>query len=58
MDEVVGGDDNVPDPAEVKAAEERVTDEAKSIGRDLPEELQEQLARLACLDPLAVIISS
>ena len=73
MDEVVGVDDNVPDPEEVKAAkevkaaEERVAEadaesttdtagsnEVKSGATDLRAELQEQLARLACLDPLAV----
>ena len=71
MDEVVGVDDNIPDPEGVKAAEERVTEadaesttaatsnelhcnEAKIDATDLPAELQEQLARLARLDPLAV----
>ena len=66
MDEVVDVDDNVPDPEEVKAAEERVAEadgesttdagsnEVKSDAADLRAELQEQLARLACLDPLAV----
>ena len=52
---------------EVKAAEERVAEadaesitpaagsnEVKSDAADLRAELQEQLARLACLDPLAV----
>ena len=65
MDEVIGAED----PEEVKAAKERVieagaecTAEAKKDVTDLHEtkkedisaELQEQLARLACLDPLAV----
>ena len=74
MDEVVGVEDNAPDPEEVKAAkevkaaEERVAEadtestsdaaagsnEVKSDAADLRAELQEQLARLACLVPLAV----
>ena len=60
MDETVAGDDGVPDSEEVKAAEERVTEadtesnETKCDDTDLSVDLQEQLARLACLDPLAV----
>ena len=52
-------DEAVADSEGVKAAEEGVTEaatsnEAKCDATDLPDELQEQLARLACLDPLAV----
>ena len=51
------------DPEEVKDAEERVTeadiesttaDETKWDDTELSVDLQEQLTRLACLDPLAV----
>ena len=63
MDETVAGDEDVPDPEEVKDAEERVTeadlesttaDETKWDDTELSVDLQEQLTRLACLDPLAV----
>ena len=52
-------DEAAADSEGVKAAEEGVTEadtsnEAKCDATDLPDELQEQLARLACLDPLAV----
>ena len=56
----MAGDNDVPDSEEVKAAEERVTEadvetnETKCDDTDLSVDLQEQLARLACLDPLAV----
>ena len=63
MDDTVAGDEDVPDSEEVKDAEERVTeadiesttaDETKCDDRDLSVDLQEQLTRLACLNPLAV----